>query len=134
MSRRPIARTLTWACAMAAILAFALGTVACVPAAPTDSGVRGTVRIGPTTPVQRVGEPSDAPYQADLVVSDFAGTVAARTRSAADGGFSVNLAPGAYTIQGAAGSMPPTPQAPQSFTVRAHEFTTVTIAYDTGIR
>jgi hypothetical protein len=117
-----------------AILAASLTLiVGCTPA-QTDSGVRGTVRIGPISPVQQQGQPSDAPYAADLVVTDSAGAVVARVRSGADGSFGVDLAPGSYTITGATGTTPPTPPGPQAFTVRAHEFSVVTLAYDSGIR
>ena len=115
---------------LAAMLAFAAG---CTPA-PTDSGVRGTVRIGPITPVQQQGQPSDAPYAADLVITDSNGSVVARVRSGVDGTFAMDLAPGTYSITGVGGATPPTPSEPQTFTVRAHQFATVTLTYDSGIR
>jgi hypothetical protein len=108
--------------------------VGCAAQAPTDSGIRGTVRIGPVTPVQRQGEPADAPFATGVVVRDVSGNVIARTRSAADGSFTVRLVPGSYTVEGDGGTTPPTPPAPQSVTVRAHEFVTVTLVYDSGIR
>lgn len=120
--------------AIAALVSMCAAVIACSPPIPSDSGVRGTVRIGPTAPVQQQGEPSDAPYAADLVITGPSGAVVARARSASDGTFSVDMPPGGYTIQGAGGATPPTPSAPQQFTVRAHEFTTVTIVYDSGIR
>jgi hypothetical protein len=122
------------ALAVAALVSMCVAIIACSPPTPSDSGVRGTVRIGPTAPVQQQGEPSDAPYAADLVITDAGGRVVARARSAADGTFSVDLTPGGYTIQGAGGAAPPTPPAPQQFAVRAHEFTTVAVVYDSGIR
>jgi len=129
MTRRSVC-----ACVMVAVLALAVGAVACTPSAPTDSGVRGTVRIGPTAPVQRSGESTDQPYAADLVITDSVGTVVANVRSAANGTFSVKLTPGDCTIQGAAGSTPLALPPTQAFTVRANEFMTVTVSYDSGIR
>ena len=115
-------------------LAISLLLAGCVKPTPTDSGVRGTVRIGPISPVQREGEPADAPYAADLIVRAAGGAIVARGRSAADGTFAIALAPGEYTIEGEGGSAPPTPPAPQAFTVRAHVFAVVQLAYDSGIR
>lgn len=118
--------------ASAVILAATL--LACTTPVPLDSGVRGTVRIGPISPVQQQGEPSDAPYEASVVIRAASGTVAARTRSTADGSFSVALAPGEYTIEGEGSGTLPTPPAPQAVTVPPHAFTVVTLVYDSGIR
>ncbi len=106
---------------------------ACAPV-PTDSGVRGTVTIGPIAPVQHPGEPSEAPYAAELVLKTAGGAEVARTRSGSDGAYSVNLAPGSYTIEAVGRGAPPSPPAPVTFDVRAHRFTTVNLAFDSGIR
>ena len=134
MNGLPAIRRLGPVAAAVALLVLALGMLACSPAVPTDSGIRGTVRIGPTSPVQRQGEPADGPFAAELVIRDPSGAVIARARSGADGAYSVNLAPGDYTIEGVGGGTPPTPPSAQSFTVRAHAFTVVDLAYDSGIR
>jgi hypothetical protein len=117
---------------MAAALLVVTG--GCSRPAPADSGVRGVVRIGPTAPVQREGVPADAPYAAALLVRDASGAIVARAQSAADGAYSVDLAPGEYTIEGVGGNTLPRPPAPQAFAVRAHEFAVVALVYDTGIR
>lgn len=113
------------------MLAILLSACAAVP---TDSGVRGMVTIGPTSPVQRPGEPSEAPYAAELVVKGTDSREVARTRSGADGTYSVNLVPGSYTIEGVGGDTPPSPPAPVAFEVAAHRFTTVNLSFDSGIR
>ncbi|MBU2601095.1 MAG: hypothetical protein KKA32_02860, partial [Actinobacteria bacterium] len=49
------------------ILAGTLLLVSCAPV-PTDSGITGLVTIGPISPVQREGEPADAPFSARIVI------------------------------------------------------------------
>ena len=57
-------------------------------------------------------------------------------RSAANGRFSVRLAPGLYALRPLArpGSPFPRPPEPSKVRVRAGRYTHVTITYDTGIR
>jgi len=116
--------------ALAAVLCSALAACATLP---TDSGVRGTVTIGPTSPVQRAGESGEAPYETDITVKAADGSVAARVRSSALGTFSVDLPPGSYTLVPQNGSPIPIAQ-PVDVIVGPHAFTDVTIAYDSGIR
>jgi hypothetical protein len=108
-------------------------------ALPGATGVRGTVRSGPTCPV--VTNPpnpgcADRPVAgAILVFYDASGREAARTTSAADGTFSVELAPGAYRlvaqpVQGLMG----TPAAMDVGVEAGQPMTGVTVSYDTGIR
>jgi hypothetical protein len=106
---------------------------------PDGTGVRGTVTSGPVCPV--VTEPptpgcADRPVAgAVLVLHDAAGTEVARVTSAADGTFSVELAPGAYRLipQPFHGLMG-TP-APIDVGVEAgQQMTEVKVSYDTGIR
>jgi hypothetical protein len=106
---------------------------------PDATGVRGTVSAGPTCPVQR--DPPDPACAerpvagAVLVVSDASGTEVKRVTSAADGSFSVELAPGAYrvTAQPVDGLMG-TP-APIDVQVEAGQpMTELQVSYDTGIR
>jgi hypothetical protein len=128
-----------------AVLVALAGLVACSPPAggspePNDEiGVGGIVVAGPTCPV--VTDPPD-PDCADrpvagavLVVVDANGEEAARITSAADGTFSVALAPGRYRI---------VPQPVEGLMGTASELDVtvevgeapgeLTIAYDTGIR
>jgi hypothetical protein len=106
---------------------------------PISSGVRGTVKAGPTCPV--VTNPpnpgcADRPVAgAVLVFKDASGAEVARVTSAADGTFSLELAPGAYQLvaqqhQGLMGT-----PAPMEVRVDAGgPMTEVTVSYDTGIR
>jgi hypothetical protein len=108
-------------------------------AMPDATGVRGTVTAGPTCPV--VTDPPD-PSCADrpvagavLVFTDGAGAEVARTTSLADGTFSVELAPGAYSLvaQPVDGLMG-TP-APIDLQVEdGQPMREIPVPYDTGIR
>src|SRR5438093_1942732 len=64
-----------------------------------DSGVRGRALYGPTCPAERVGQPCTRPYQTTIVIrSEPAGRLVTRTRSSANGYFSVNLFAGRYLL------------------------------------
>jgi hypothetical protein len=103
------------------------------------TGVQGKATAGPTCPVER-NPPDPACAErpvagAVLVFTNVAGTEVARATSGADGAFSVELAPGAYTItaQPREGLMG-TP-APIDVVVEAGQpMTEVQVSYDTGIR
>lgn len=108
-------------------------------ALPGTTGVKGTVTAGPTCPVvTNPPNPScaDRPVaNAVLVFRDATGTEVARTTSAADGTFAVELAPGSYRLiaQPVEGLMG-TP-APMDVGVDAGQpMTQVSVSYDTGIR
>jgi len=106
---------------------------------PDATGVRGTVSAGPTCPVERVPpDPACAERPvagAVLVFTGAAGTEVTRVTSAADGSFSVELAPGAYrlTAEPVDGLMG-TP-APIDVQVEfGGPMTELQVSYDTGIR
>lgn len=105
-----------------------------VPSTPQDSGIRGTVQLGPTCPVETRDVPCVTAYAALLIVVDPDSREVGRVTSAADGTFRLALAPGEYTIAPAAGG-DPYPSAPiQAAAVLPGRFTDVEINYDTGIR
>jgi hypothetical protein len=107
-------------------------------ALPDATGVRGTVTAGPTCPVER--EPPDPACAerpvagAVLVFSGAGGLEVARATSAADGTFTVDLAPGAYhvsaePVEGLMGT-----PGPMDVEVEAGPKTELQVSYDTGIR
>lgn len=101
-----------------------------------DSGVKGVVTIGPTCPVQRVGDPScnDKPYQTTLnVVRARDGRFVKRFDSRSDGRFRVHLLAGRYVIKQAGRATLPR-LSPVPVKVARHRFTTVAIQFDSGIR
>jgi hypothetical protein len=118
---------------LSACVAFAAVALVSCAHAPADSGIKGTVTIGPTTPVQQEGQPEEAPYEATIVIENSRGHRVAEVRSSADGSYSMNLAPGTYTLVPQSPGVLPRAGA-YTAVVRAHEFTVVDIQYDSGIR
>lgn len=121
------------------ILLLAVVLAACAPAtasAPPGTGIRGTVTVGPTCPVEQVDEPPCvAPLAASLVVTSAEdGSVVARASSGADGTFSVDLPPGDYVIVPEPGGDGFPFGKPVDVTVEVGAYTQVEVAYDTGIR
>ncbi len=104
----------------------------------SQSGVRGTITLGPTCPVQRIPpDPAcaDKPYQTLVAIYKSIDPVHAvmRTRSGVDGTFSAMLAPGVYIVQ--AGEHVLLPRCNQvQFTIEPKAYTSVAVSCDTGIR
>ena len=97
--------------------------------------VSGTVYRGPTMPAQRPGWPAEVPVTAGVQARDAAGRVMASTHSNARGHYSLQLAPGAYTlvaIPDAPGTFPL--GRPATVVVRAGTEVSVDLWLDTGIR
>jgi hypothetical protein len=123
----------------AGLLGVLLVAAACGPStasAPPGTGIRGTVTLGPTCPVEQVGQPPCVtPYAASLVVTSAEdGSVVARVSSGADGTFTVDLPPGDYVIVPEPGGDPLPMGTPVDVTVEAGAYTEVDVAYDSGIR
>jgi hypothetical protein len=118
--------------ALVAAVVFAVWPAASVPG---DSGVQGRVWLGPLSPVQVVsGPPNERPYSATIDVLGSDGGLVATARSDRSGHFHVDLRPGTYELRGVPGSNGFPHAVPVSFVVAAHRFTTVRVAFDTGIR
>ncbi len=104
---------------------------------PYNSGIRGTVMLGPTCPVMRnPPDPNcaDKPYKTMVVVfkaSDPAHPFII-TQSNAEGKFEASVPPGEYTL-GAGESNLPRCDHP-AVTVKANGYTSALISCDTGIR
>ena len=64
--------------------------------------LHGTVTMGPVTPVCRVGVPCDKPA-ASVVLTFSHGARAFRTKTHADGTYTLRLPLGAYTVSSSAG-------------------------------
>ncbi len=121
--------------AASVLVVTACGTVAATPSPSTAaSGIRGTILLGPTCPVQQPGaSPCLTPYAATIVVTDSDDRPVARTTAGPDGRFQVSLPPGEYVVLPQPGN--PFPQAqPLDVTVVPGQFADVQINYDTGIR
>lgn len=116
-------------------LLFILFLTACLQTPqPSDSGIEGTVMVGPMCPVVRENIPCpDQPYQAALTVLTTSGKKIMQVQTNDSGKFRVDLAPGNYVLH---------PESPNGlpfaedipFTVEEHQFTKLGIIYDSGIR
>jgi hypothetical protein len=108
------------------------------PAGAGSAGVAGVALAGPVCPVERVPpDPACAARPvpgATVVIRDSSGSEVARTVTAADGSFFVELPAGEYTVepQPAAGLMGTASS--QGVTVADGAVATVQLDYDTGIR
>jgi hypothetical protein len=117
----------------AGLLSVSFATTACEDAV-TDSGVKGEVRIGPLNPVEQPGVENTAPYSAKLTVNSVPDDeMAAETTSDEDGSYLIYLSPGNYILLPENGDPLPVAES-QVFTVAPGRFTTVNVAYDSGIR
>jgi hypothetical protein len=98
----------------------------------SDSGIRGRAVISPACPVEpcTIAEP---PYEGTFVVRN-GDNVIATVNTGADGRFEVRLAPGAYVLQSDVEAEALPLLKPVEVPVREHEFTNVTLAFDSGIR
>lgn len=107
------------------------------PSPNLQSGIEGTITIGPTCPVERIPpDPNcaDKPYQAAIKVQTADGqkTITQFT-SGADGTFKVYLPPGNYLLVPVNSGMLPR-AGEQTVRVEKNAFTKVTITFDSGIR
>jgi len=116
------------------LLLVPLLTACLQTSAPLDSGITGTVTIGPLCPVMQENVPCpDQAYQAVLTVLATNGKRVTQFQTDEQGRFQVNLAAGDYVLH---------PESPNGlpfaadipFTINAHEFTQLKISYDSGIR
>jgi len=104
---------------------------------PYNSGVRGTVSLGPTCPVERIPpDPAcaDKPYATAITVyRTGAKTPFVIGNSDASGAFQFALPPGSYTLAASGGAMLPR-CSDTGVAVVPDEYTVITISCDTGIR
>jgi hypothetical protein len=109
------------------------------PAAEPDSGISGLVHLGPQCPVVTQDDPCEDQPAADVtvIVSEqlpgeayAAGKEVARTTTAADGTFTVAVAPGEYVVTAEAGMFCELMDA----RVLPGKYAEVDVPCDTGIR
>lgn len=100
-----------------------------------ESGIEGSVLVGPMCPIEIEGqECPDRPFAATITVLDQAGqAVATIATDNTSGAFRILLAPGMYTLRPEPG--PTIEYADQQVVqVQSGSFTQVVIVYDSGIR
>jgi putative hemolysin len=102
-----------------------------------NSGVRGTVELGPVCPVERIPpDPRCAPkpYSTLInIVKPGSNLVITPVQSDSNGAFSISLDPGIYTLQAKGGDAMPRCSS-VSVEVKKGQYSSVTILCDTGIR
>jgi hypothetical protein len=99
-----------------------------------DSGIAGSVVIGPTCPVERPGRTCERPYRTTIAIRrQRTHTLIARVQSSAQGRFRIALAPGMYLVLPQNGRPYPR-SSPQVARVHRHRYAQVVISYDSGIR
>jgi hypothetical protein len=101
-----------------------------------DSGIRGTVLLGPTCPVETVESPCPDRPLADVEIHVLqGGDVVATVGSDGDGRFAVALDPGQYVVQAVVEPGGPGMSAkPVDVSVTSGAFTDVNVPVDSGIR
>ena len=117
------------------VLALACFICGCdSPAAPSDTGLVGTVTRGPIRPVCQIDVPCDEPFSASFRVQQGSRVVAS-FRSDSQGRFELRLAPGMYLVVPGSDApiISPTAQTKQ-VEVGSNGLTTVLLQFDTGIR
>jgi len=101
---------------------------------PLDSGIEGTVTIGPMCPVMQDNVAClDQPYQATLTVLSTSGEEITQFQTDEQGLFKVELASGDYVLHPESPNGLPS-AADIAFAVKEHQFTQLEISYDSGIR
>ena len=115
-----------------ALIGVVLTLVAGASAASSSSGLHGTVRRGPITPVCRVGVACDAP--APGVVLTFSGRgVVRKARTDQKGAYRIALPPGVYSVTMNLRLFGRTPR-PARVHVRAGHWDKIVFSVDTGVR
>jgi len=111
----------------------ALALAAPAVSATGDSGLRGVVMRGPTSPVCRADEPCEAPAANVVLVFKQAGRVVARTTTGPKGGYRVGLKPGKYAVTTAKRTIG-AGLTPRMVTVPRKRFARVDLHLDTGMQ
>ncbi len=123
-------------------LAFALvvviGLAGCAKTSPqggANSGIQGTVTVGPQCPVVQAESPCpDTPFDGKVQVSQGGGVIA-QVQVDAQGSYRIALVPGTYVVLPLVGGNggPPT-ATPHTVVVHDGAFTQADLTIDTGIR
>lgn len=115
-----------------ALIAVNLAAVAGASATSPPSGLYGTVRRGPITPVCRSGVPCDAPAPNTILTFSRAG-LARKTQTDQQGAYRIGLPPGVYLVRTNSKPFGQTPH-PTHVRVRAGHRDKIVFTIDTGIR
>jgi len=118
------------------VLLFLVGCAARGPSSSDGSGIRGTVLLGPTCPVETLESPCPDRPLADVEIRVLRGNdVVATVRSDGEGRFAVALDPGRYEVQAVVEEGGPGMSAkPVDVVVTSGVFNDVNVPVDSGIR
>lgn len=104
----------------------------------TGSGIKGIAKVGPTCPVQPAYDPTgkcaDKPFAGKFEIKSSIGTVVKTFTTGSTGTFSMALPAGTYSIEPLPGTYYPHMNPAVGIVVKANQFTSVTIQFDSGIR
>ena len=123
-----------------AVATAAIAMLLLLPAAAVGtpgSGLYGTVRKGPITPVCRTGVPCDAPAKLTLTFESMSSssTLRVEVNSDKNGRYRLALPPGFYTVKtGRAKTVAVRPIRPKAVHVRTGRWDRINFFVDTGIR
>ena len=122
--------------ALSILLLFLAACAGSGPSSSGDNGIRGTVLLGPTCPVETLESPCPDRPLADVEVRVLqGGDVVATVRSDGDGRFAVALDPGHYEVRAVVEEGGPGMSAkPVDVIVTSGEFADVNVPVDSGIR
>jgi hypothetical protein len=116
-------------------LVLSIALCACAKAASSGgSGVAGSVKMGPTCPVQHLGTPCDKAWTGTVLATDLNGTTVASVNTDASGAFQMTLDPGTYMIRADTPGQTMPRGIPFQVTVRSGAISHVVLQVDTGIR
>jgi hypothetical protein len=121
-------RTRRW---VALVVAVAAGLTAASAWSASGSGLYGTVRRGPITPVCQVNVPCDAPA-AWITLTFTRGAVRKSTRTDGGGNYRIALGPGIYSVRTSSTQFGQ--PRPAEVHVRVGHFDRIAFTIDTGIR
>jgi hypothetical protein len=122
--------------AISIVLLFLVACAGRGPSSSGDSGIRGTVLLGPTCPVETLESPCPDRPLADVEIRVLRGSdVVATVRSDGEGRFAVALDPGRYEVQAVVEEGGPGMSAkPIDVVVTNGVFNDVNVPVDSGIR
>lgn len=103
--------------------------------ADKDTGIKGTVMIGPISPVSKPGEPESIPYpDAPFIVRELSNGKKVKVISDKEGEYKVLVPEGRYVIESESEGMQLPFLKPIEVEVMKGSFTEVTVGFDSGIR
>lgn len=104
----------------------------------SGSGIKGIAKIGPTCPVQPAYDPTgkcaDRPFAGKFEIKSSIGTIVKTFSTGTTGSFTIALPVGTYSIEPLTGTYYPHMNPVVGIIVKANQFTSVTIQFDSGIR